>query len=246
VFDVCVLCGDKFMNKAPRSIVATLVAFSAVVIMFTLGFWQLERAAEKTQRLEQIHSVSSLAAIDLMQAAGLGTTALDMPVQFTGTIDSKHVFFIDNRIYQGRVGYELVAPVITAEGGVMVNFGWLAAPKVRTELPDFVLSTQEQAFQGVVSIPQLNKMITETASVDGQWPKVLQQANLQEFSRHYLSPIYPFMVLLDAEANSQFERHWQPVVMAPERHIAYAIQWFALAGAAVLIYLRVARKKRAV
>lgn len=234
------------MNKSPLPKLATLVTFVAVVIMFTLGVWQLERAAEKTHRLAQIHSAASSAAVSLDEAASLGATALDLPVQFSGTVDSQHVFFIDNRIYQGRVGYELVAPVTTALGSVMVNFGWLAAPKLRSELPDFDLPTQAQTFQGVVFIPQLNKMITETASVDGQWPKVLQQANLQEFSRHYLGPLQPFLVLLDAEENNQFERHWQPVVMPPERHIAYAIQWFALAGAAGLIYLRVARKKPSV
>lgn len=242
MFDV--LCGGNKMNKSPLPKLATLVTFIAVVIMFTLGFWQLERAAEKTQRLAQIHSAASSTTVGLDEAASLGATALDLPVQFTGKVDSQHVFLIDNRIYQGRVGYELVAPVTTAQGSVMVNFGWLAAPTLRSEVPDFALPTQAQTFKGVVSIPQLNKMITETASVDGQWPKVLQHANLQEFSRHYLlEPLQPFLVLLDAEENSQFERHWQPVVMAPERHIAYAIQWFALAGAAGLIYLRVMRKK---
>ena len=36
-------------------------------------------------------------------------------------------------------------------------------------------------------------------------------------------------------------RHWQDVtVMGPERHKAYALQWFALALAALLIYVAAA------
>ena len=51
------------------------------------------------------------------------------------------------------------------------------------------------------------------------------------------------MVLLNAQNNSTFIRNWQPVVMAPEKHMAYAVQWFLLAFAAIGVFIIAQRNK---
>jgi cytochrome oxidase assembly protein ShyY1 len=54
-------------------------------------------------------------------------------------------------------------------------------------------------------------------------------------------------VLLDADAPDGYVRDWQAPTLGPERHVAYAGQWFALAvgaaAAAVVIAVRTARRK---
>jgi surfeit locus 1 family protein len=50
-------------------------------------------------------------------------------------------------------------------------------------------------------------------------------------------------VLLNAQETSSFVRDWQPVVMAPEKHLAYAAQWFLLAFAALVIFVIAQRNK---
>jgi cytochrome oxidase assembly protein ShyY1 len=49
--------------------------------------------------------------------------------------------------------------------------------------------------------------------------------------------LFPFVVNLAPEPNSEFVRNWQPVVMSPEKHLGYAVQWFGLGIAALTIYL---------
>jgi surfeit locus 1 family protein len=48
------------------------------------------------------------------------------------------------------------------------------------------------------------------------------------------------IVLLDAAAPDGFERKWRPALgFGPERHLGYAIQWFAFALVAVVIFVAV-------
>jgi surfeit locus 1 family protein len=231
----------SFVSRLP--IAATLVTFIAVVIMFALGFWQLQRAEEKTQRLESMQLAAQSNTLNLSQARDMREQALDMSVSLQGTIDKQHYFLLDNKIQQGRVGYEVLAPVSTLQGNVLVNFGWLAAPALRSELPRVTLPSVSQNFRGMLSIPKLNSLITETAVYDQQWPKILQQVDLAIMAQHYTQPLLPFVILLDEEQNSGYIRNWQAVVMAPEKHLGYAIQWFLLGGAAFIIFVIAQRKK---
>ena len=230
-----------FWSRLP--IAATLVTFVAVVIMFALGFWQLQRGAEKTQRLSNMQQAAESNALGLLQANNMGEQALDMTVSLQGTVDTQHYFLVDNKIQQGQVGYEVLSVVNTEQGNVLVNFGWLAAPRLRSELPAVQLPTGPQNLRGMLAIPKRNSLISETAAFDSQWPKVLQQADHVIMTQHYRQPILPFVILLDEEQDSGYIRNWQAVVMPPEKHLAYAIQWFLLGAAALIIFIVAQRKK---
>ncbi|KXI30559.1 hypothetical protein AX660_09245 [Paraglaciecola hydrolytica] len=211
--------------------------------MFALGFWQLQRADEKIQRLDGLQHAAQSSELSLDQASNLGVSALDMSVSFKGTIDVQRYFLLDNRIQQGRVGYEVLALVDTIQGKLVINLGWLPAPALRSELPIINLPAEPQDFRGMYALPKHNSLITETAVFDQQWPKVLQQADLTIMAKHYAEPLLPFVILLDEEQDSAYIRKWQAVVMPPEKHLAYAIQWFLLGAAALIIFIIAQRKK---
>jgi surfeit locus 1 family protein len=168
---------------------------------------------------------------------------LDMPVNFEGTPDAARFFLLDNKIHKGRVGYQVLVPMQTYSGTVIVNYGWVAATNSRAVLPSIKIHAKKARFAGVISLPLNNAMIQETALVDGDWPKVLQQTDLKVIQQHYNQEVLPFVVLLNAQENSTFARDWQPVVMAPEKHLAYAVQWFLLAFAALAIFVIAQRNK---
>jgi cytochrome oxidase assembly protein ShyY1 len=231
-----------FLSRLP--FVATLVTFVCVVIMFALGNWQLQRAEQKTLRLLAIEQAAETEQVDLQQVSnGKIEQLLDMPVNFEGTADAEHFFLLDNKIHKGRVGYQVLVPMQTYSGTVMTNFGWVAATSSRDILPNIQINNKEMRYAGVLSLPLDNIMVKETAVVDGDWPKVLQQTDLDIIQQHYKKQILPFVVLLTAEENSFFIRDWQPVVMAPEKHIAYAAQWFLLAFAGLVVFIIAQRNK---
>jgi surfeit locus 1 family protein len=45
-----------------------------------------------------------------------------------------------------------------------------------------------------------------------------------------------YQLLLDPSAPDGFVRDWHPGGTAPDRHVAYAVQWFGLALTVVAIY----------
>jgi cytochrome oxidase assembly protein ShyY1 len=206
--------------------------------MFALGVWQLQRAEQKVQRLASIEQISQTAGIGLQQVVmGDIQTMLDLPMTFSGKLDSEKYFLIDNKTHQGRVGYQVVVPIHTEWGIVFSNFGWIAGTNSRDVLPNIKLDDNILSYQGVISLPSNNAMVTETALIDDKWPKVLQQTDLAIMTQHYKQTLLPFVLLLNPDNNSEFVRNWQPVVMAPEKHIGYAIQWFLLAIAAIGVFV---------
>jgi cytochrome oxidase assembly protein ShyY1 len=231
-----------FISRLP--FVATLVTFLCVVIMFALGNWQLQRAEQKTARLIAIEQASKTALVDLQHVLRSNISEmLDMPVNFDGTADGTRYFLLDNKIHEGRVGYHVLVPVQTDSGTVITNFGWVAATNSRAILPSVQIDTQKSPYAGVISIPLNNAMVKETALVDGNWPKVLQQTDVKVIQKHYDQEVLPFVVLLNAQETSVFVRNWKAVVMAPEKHMAYAVQWYLLAFAALAVFV-IAQKNK--
>jgi len=231
-----------FLSRLP--FVATLVTFVCVVIMFALGNWQLQRAEQKTQRLLAVEMAAKTAQIDLQQVLRSNINdMLDMPVNFDGAADATRYFLLDNKMHNGRVGYQVLTPMQTSSGTVIVNLGWVAGTNSRDILPSINIDAENARYAGMISLPLNNAMINETAVVDGDWPKVLQQIDLKVIQQHYKQEILPFVVLLKAQETSSFVRNWKPVVMAPEKHIAYAVQWYLLAIAALVIFIIAQRKK---
>ena len=69
------------------------------------------------------------------------------------------------------------------------------------------------------------------------WPLRVQQIELDKFSLIINRTLLPFVVYVDKNAAIGFEKNWQPIVMPPEKHRAYAFQWFSLAIAWMLLML---------
>lgn len=231
-----------FLTRLP--LVATIITFVCVVIMFALGNWQLQRAEQKSLRLQSIESAAKNAKINLNQVLQADIQEmLDMPVSFDGAADAQRYFLLDNKIHNGRVGYQVLVPLLTEAGAVIANFGWIAATNSRDILPSIKINDLNTRYDGVVSLPLNNSMVKETAVIDGNWPKVIQQTDLQIMEQHLQSEILPFVVLLDESDSSPLVRNWKAVVMAPEKHLAYAAQWFLLGLAAIVVFVIAERKK---
>ena len=132
--------------------------FSAVLLpMFlALGWWQLQRADEKTAianqwQERQQQSPRPLLLIDAKEPQDWAY----LPVQLSGEFDPDHYFLLDNRIHQGKFGYEVLAIMTLADSkqAVLVNRGWVAADSSRQTLPKIDPIDGRQTVQGHVYVP---------------------------------------------------------------------------------------------
>jgi cytochrome oxidase assembly protein ShyY1 len=221
------------------------VTFVAVVIMSNLGMWQLDRMALKEQRLLALKAKSKAGSIGLIDLPENLEDASDYPVEFSGVANIERVLLLDNKIVNGTVGYEVLVPVETNVGTVLVNYGWVKAGAQRGELPTVNISAQLQTYSGNVVIPALNPMVKETNTTATNFPLLVQQIDLELLNKMTGLALQPFIVSMQPN-DSAFTRNWNPVVMAPEKHLGYAIQWFGLAIAAIVIYFFAVFKRKPV
>lgn len=226
-----------------------LLVFSLLSLCLFLGFWQLERSEEKARMLEQIHQGYQEAG---NQSALLSSLLQDQiqnytHYQLTGRYHPEFSFILDNRTYQGRVGYHLLtlfeilpeqhaAAPEPESHWILVNRGWIAAPRLRSERP--VYDTPSGILQINVQLTRLHP-VNKTEQLDLKWPVRIQWFKPEQLAELIQQPILPYQFRL-TDAHQPGVRIAQPAYPAlmPEQHTGYAVQWFSLSLVLSFIWLR--------
>lgn len=210
-------------------------------LMVSLGFWQLRRGDEKAALQALYDAREQQAPVSLASLAPDGDVQYRQ-VNMRGRYDNAHVFLLDNRIYQGQPGYEAIVPVVGDDGVVvMVNRGWIAQGTSRQALPAVTVIEGEVSISGSV-YQQVGTPVVLGAQQDTTgWPRVvetldvMQMASLAGFTD--ATRVFPHTVRVAQGVKGALVRYWPVLSTTPERHYGYAVQWFAMATALVLLYL---------
>ncbi len=197
-----------------------------------LGFWQLQRADQKRELIALYDSRRQASPLP-MAAVAPGSDHLYVRVLVEGVPDTQHQFLLDNRMRGGRPGFEVLTPVMLDSGGwVLVNRGWLAAGATRAQLPDIPSVPAHVRWVGYVyRVP--GKPLVLGREEPAGWPQVVQQIDQTELERCLDHPLFPDVVRL--ESSPGLDTGWAMVNLTPEQHLGYAVQWFALAAALVIL-----------
>jgi len=225
----------------------TLITLVLLPVLAGLGVWQLDRATWK-QGLVDAHEASThLVPVDLGWLLESGELAAFRPVGVRGQYDLEHQVLLDNRLYQGHAGYHVLTPLRLADGEsvVLVNRGWVPTGLDRTVLPGLPGPAGPVIVEGVTSLPPENPFrLGDVEESNAGWPKVVQQPDLAQLERLLGTRLLPVILLLDESNEHGFVRDWQPVYgVTPDKHRAYAMQWFTLALVLLLIYIGVNSKR---
>lgn len=230
-------------KKLKLIIVPTLITLVAFVILFRLGWWQLERAEQKERHIARYAQQGESARQSLEQIVNNEQTVQHARVTLQGNVDHNKIFYWDNRIKDGLVGYEVLGLLNTNVGTITVNFGWLPAEQSRAVLPTVELPEVLQNQSAILYEPKDNIFITETLVLDDEWPKRIQQPDTELMAVHAGQSLLPYVAVLEGDTVSNLSNNYTPVVMPPEKHIAYAVQWFGLALAVVIVFYFAVKKK---
>lgn len=229
-----IIAFNRRWAMTPRWLLNSLLAFT---ILAGLSLWQLQRAVEKTHLLEQLakSEESGVYAADYVQTLPLAQ-ADGRQVVGRGHWLSPQVWLVDNQIVKGRVGYDVIVPVQLDSVGqpMLVNLGWVAAPTGRERLPQVQIPAVIEV-RGLLRTQLGGFHLGQNIEDNGSWPMRIQQVYVPALDRYMRSALYPGLVY-QMEA-SPFLVHYQPVVISPERHRAYALQWGLLALAVLVVAL---------
>ncbi|MHB8743997.1 MAG: SURF1 family protein [Sulfuricaulis sp.] len=224
----------------PR-LVPSLAAAILLPLFVYLGIWQLQRAAEK--RLLQAQYDSRAAGPAIKVEARLEPPAV---LQFyrvvaTGYYETDRQILLDNRLYQGQAGYDVITPLRLQDSDVrlLVNRGWIPLGVDREHLPAVDTPQTLQEITGVAEVPDKNVfMLAKPAPLDHGWQTVWENMDMARFAAAVPYPVQPVVVRLDPDSPAGgFIRDWRRPDTKVAMHQGYAFQWFMLAGTVIAIYL---------
>ena len=221
------------MTQRSSTFLPWLITGLSVLAMCALGYWQLERMVYKQQRLASIAQKSANESLSLNEALSQQDPR-DVAVVFEGVPNALNMLMLDNQIHNGQVGFDILAPVKTNLGWILVNYGWVQAPNLSRSLPSVELDSGLQRFTGVITRPEKNPLVQETNTAQFSYPALIQEINVEMLSKQFGHGLSTYVIQLTTE-DPAFIREYQPVVMPPEKHLGYAVQWFGLAIAAAAI-----------
>jgi surfeit locus 1 family protein len=216
----------------------TLLTLVAVLLFVDLGRWQWHRA-QQTRAFAQDFGAGGESLADLGARA---TSALPRyaQVRLQGHYDGEHQFVLDNMSHNGQPGYEVLTPLRLNDGRtVVVNRGWVPLTASRRQLPDVQLdSTLPQAPIGRLDdLPVAGIALGHVAPAHGTpWPMLTSFPTMDDLSSALGEPLQSRQLLLNPDQPLGFVRDWHPTGLGPERHLSYAIQWWAFGALAVVLY----------
>ena len=214
-------------------------------LLLWLGFWQLSRAEEKrtVERHDRIMERQPPMRLD-------AATATDLPdgtrVVLSGRYDNSRLWYLDNRIFRRRVGYEVITPLVLSDGlTVLVNRGWWPGSPDRRVLPQVTPAVGLLSLVGRIHRGSGRQLLLRPDRPGPGWPKRIQAVAVAPMAAALGTEVYPGLVRLSAEQPGTRPADWRVVTMGPARHIGYAVTWFALAAVLALMCLHTWWRQRA-
>ena len=237
----------QYNQSGPRFGARTMSAFRPgwlpsllVLLLFPgligLGFWQLARAEEKRELLAA-HQARQLAApVAIAELANLANPAY-VRVQLQGYFDARHSFLLDNRTRDGQAGVEVLQPFHDQASGLwlLLNRGWLPWPDRRIT-PTFATPDTPLRLQATVYVPLGDGLQLQPGAQSNTWPRVIGAVKPDELWRQLSRTGLSHELRLEPGPGS-LRVDWPVVAMSPDKHLGYAVQWFALATALLGLFI---------
>lgn len=235
-----------------RTVIVHGAFFIVSALLLSLGVWQLNRAEEKRTMLELAAASAAAPAVPLIEYQDSLFDAAERyaRVTITGVWKPKNQWLWDNRISEGKAGYEVLTPFQTLSGlTVLVNRGWVPVGQSRSTLPDVSVGfdnpqattidsgiepPQTITIEGVLTRPSKGLASGPAIEPSTGWPKRVQYLDYAVFGEALGVSLVPALVQargIDAPVSEAWhlKGNWEPTeTFGPSRHLGYAVQWFAL------------------
>ena len=113
-----------------RIILLAALAITIAAVCIRLGFWQLERLAERRAENARVAAGLGASPIPVTAVSADSTRSRAQRVEVSGTYDFAHEVTLINRSRDGAPGVNILTPLRIAgrDSAVMVNRGWVYSP----------------------------------------------------------------------------------------------------------------------
>ena len=227
----------KLDSKRKLLLLSLVAAFFASLGAY-LGFWQLDRAAQKETLQSAIQQQASKPPLAQHIFLNLNDTTevLHQRVLLSGTWVPQSTVYLDNRQMDGKVGFFVLTPM-RLEGSdkvVMVQRGWVPRNfEQRETVPAVETPFDLVQIEGRIALAP-SKLYEPGQSEKGL---IRQNLDLQAFRSETGLPILNFTVRQTGLPSEGLRRDWPAVNFGIDKHYGYAFQWFGLSALVIVLYL---------
>lgn len=223
------------MKRFHPGVAPTLVVLLLLPLLVFLGFWQLGRGEQKRVLLE------NYAERRAAEPTPFDQLPTEDPafrrVHLYGRFDAEHSVLLDNRTRDGKAGVELLQPFLDQASGVwlLLNRGWLPWPDRRTP-PVFTTPSQALNLDAWVYVAPGATFQLQADPAGAKWPRLITAVAPATLWTELGRSGFAYELRVESGPASYLV-DWPVVAMGPEKHLGYAVQWFALAVALFGLYL---------
>jgi len=223
-------------------VVGTVLVLVVAAVCVRLGFWQLDRRAQRLALNAVIAARGAEPALVLSSAPWDTAGLLYRAVELRGEYDDAHAIVLAGRSHAGSPGVHVLTPLKLASGGaILVDRGWVRSPDARTvDLAPLARPGTIQLRGVVLPFPAVKARVaaaTDTAAAAGA-DRVVHRLDYDRIRRQlpYAVPAAYVQAVPEADAPAS------PLRLPPPQpgagpHLSYAVQWFAFAAVALIGWL---------
>jgi surfeit locus 1 family protein len=221
----------------------TLFTLAALAILLSLGFWQLRRLEWKEGLIAEIEARSKGTPISLKEAIDLAHAGKDPSyyrVHVQGRFENDKERYLYALSTDGEPGWHVITPFDSDEGDlVLIDRGFvpdnLRDPSARSagQLEGDIDVT------GLVRLPENQGLFTPDNDPKGNrwfW-RDLDGLTFSMFPTATMNPVPFFLEAEKSDVPGGWPQGGQTRLELPNNHLQYAITWFLLAFAVLVIYV---------
>jgi len=233
------IAGRAFRPRAWAAALAACACAAAVL----LGNWQRERAAERRAAEERAAAAAREPPVMLRPDPAAAAALAARRVRAHGRFAAEYTVLLEPRPHQGQAGYHVVQPLRLGESDwhVLVLRGWIAGTGRRERLPTIDTPQGLIAVEGI-ALPSLPRPYAAgsgdaTDCPPAGAPCLAHHLEVEPFARHTGLALLPVVIEQHGGAADNLRRDWERREGAWRKNQMYALQWYALGGLAVALFL---------
>ena len=246
LFEIRLFSLDIGNYRFSPGLVMTVLTIVVAYTMYSLGVWQLSRGKYRDNLQQKIVERQDKPAVTYNELPYGVEERVYLPVKFRGRYKKNQLIYLDNRINNGVVGYDVFMPFELNNGEtLLVNRGFIAQGRTRQQLPGVETPAGEIEINGILekepprAVTLANNLHQETS-----WPLLLQYVDLAEVQEKTGTDLMEMVMRLDKNEAGGLVYNQPVMKLDSSKNYGYAFQWFAMMTAVISLFLVVNTKKR--
>ena len=208
----------------------SVFVYSIILILLSLGFWQLYRLNWKLNLIIEIENSLKNDPVDLLKNEKKNY----LRIKTSGEIDFDKQIYLYNLNEIGKPGFEVINPIVIDNQNYLINRGWIKFDqKNKSEINSF----NQQNIIGTLKLQSKASSFKPENDLKKNYWFTLNRDDIFSFTGKRFSN---YIIYLNGDYESPKPK--EITANISNNHKKYAITWFSMAISIFLIYLYFRKK----